>query len=532
MSRKLSVLMLCAGLLGASGAARADLISEWNEELLNAIRTERTSPPRASRAMAILHVSIFEALNSTLGGFSPYHVTDPAPPGASPEAAATQAAHRALSALFPNLVTRFDQRLFLDLLQIPEGPAKEAGVLWGFEVAGQILALRANDGAGRVVPYNSIDGANWWIPTPPAFAPALLPQWPLVTPWALRSGSQLREGPPPLLTSVQYTIAFNEVKRLGRVDSATRTPEQTQIALFWSDGSGTATPPGHWLVIAEHIAEEHGLSLLEKSRLLALLSIAEADAAIVSWDHKYAYAHWRPVTGIQHADQDGNPNTAADPAWLPLIATPPFPAYTSGHSTFSGAAARVLAHFFGTDNVPFDDGSDALPGVTRAFTSFSQAAEEAGQSRIYGGIHWQYDNQVGLQTGRELADIVFFTQLGPRAAISACQLGPGALCLQGNRFKVEAEWSTGGAEGPAFAVADTADSGRFWFFDEDNTELVVKVLNGCGVNDRYWFFASGLTDVEVLITVTDTQTGQTRRYFNPLGKPYLPVQDVDAFACQ
>ena len=532
MSRKLIVPLLCAGLLGASGAARADLISVWNGELLDAIRTEKTPPPRASRAMAILHVSIFETVNSILGGFSAYDVTDPAPPGASVEAAANQAAHRALSQLFPNLVTRFDQRLFLALLQIPEGPAKDAGVLWGFEVAGQILALRADDGAGRLVPYSSIDGANWWIPTPPAFAGALLPQWPLVTCWALRNGSQLRQGSPPLLTSVQYTIAFNEVKRLGRADSSERTPEQTQIALFWADGSGTATPPGHWLLIAQHIAEEQGLTLLETSRLLALLSIAEADAAIVSWDHKYAYNHWRPVTAIQHADQDGNPNTAADPAWSALIATPPFPAYTSGHSTFSGAAARVLAHFFGTDNIAFDDGSDALPGVVRSFTSFSQAAEEAGQSRIYGGIHWQYDNQVALQTGRALADVVFFTQLGARAAIAVCPPGPGVLCLQGGRFKVEAEWSTGGAGGPGFAVSDTADSGRFWFFDADNTELVVKVLDGCGVNDRYWVFASGLTDVEVLVTVSDTQTGQTRRYFNPRGKAFLPVQDIEAFACQ
>ena len=532
MSRKLFVLMLCAGLLGAAGAARADVVSDWNEELLDAIRTDRTSPPRASRAMAIVHVSIFDAVVGILGGYTPYHVTDDAPAGASPEAAAAAAAHRALSALFPAQQATFDAALAASLATILDGNAAAIGVDWGQEVADQILALRADDGHDRVVAYNTIDGANWWIPTGPAFAAALLPQWPLVTPWALHTGSQLREGPPPSLTSVQYTIAFNEVKRLGRVDSSERTAEQTQIALFWADGGGTATPPGHWLVIAQHIAEEEGLSLLEKSRLLALLSIAEADAAIVSWDHKYAYNHWRPFTGIPNADKDGNPNTIADPAWSPLIVTPPFPAYTSGHSTFSSAAARVLGQFFGTDNFSFDDGSDGLPGVTRSFTSFSQAAAEAGQSRIYGGIHWQYDNQVGLQTGRALGDLVFFSQLGPLAAIGPCVPGIATLCVQGGRFSVEALWETGGVGGHGFAVADTADSGRFWFFNEDNTELVVKVLNGCVINDNYWFFASGLTDVEVLVTVTDTQTGQTRRYFNPEGKAYLPVQDVEAFACQ
>jgi hypothetical protein len=532
MSRKLFVLMLCAGLLGAAGAARADVVSDWNEELLNAVRTDKTPPPRASRAMAIVHVSIFDALVGILGGYTPYHVTDDAPAGASPEAAAAAAAHRALSAIFPAQQATFDAALAASLATILDEPAAAAGVAWGREVADQILALRAGDGHDRVVAYNTIDGANWWVPTSPAFAAALLPQWPLVMPWALHTGSQLRQGAPPSLTSVQYTIAFNETKRLGRATGSTRTPEQTEIALFWADGAGTATPPGHWLVIAQHLAEERGLPLLEKSRLLALLSIAAADAAIVSWDHKYAYNHWRPFTGIPNADRDGNPNTIADPDWEPFIVTPPFPSYTSGHSTFSAAAARVLGLFFGTDRIAFDDGSDALPGVTRSFTSFSQAANEAGQSRIYGGIHWQYDNQVGLQTGRALGDLVFFSQLGPLAAIGPCAPGITSLCLQGGRFRVEALWETGGVGGHGFAVADTADSGRFWFFNEDNTELVVKVLEGCAVNDHYWFFASGLTDVEVLVIVTDTQTGRTRRYFNPQGKAYLPVQDTEAFACQ
>ncbi len=531
MQRRFVVVLVLTALLGAAGAARADVVSEWNEVLLDAVRIDKTAPPKASRAMAIVHVSAFDALIGIVGGFTPYHSTDPAPAGASPEAAVAAAAHRALVALYPAQQATFDAALAASLAAIPDGPAETAGVAWGRSVADAILALRADDGSDTVVGFNGPEGANWWTPTAPAFAAALLPQWPHVTPWSMTSGSQFRAGSPPSLTSVEYTIAFNEVKRLGRVQSLQRSAEQTQIALFWADGPGTATPPGHWLVIAQHFAEDHNLSLVQKARLFALLGITVADAAIISWDHKYAYNHWRPANGIPLADKDGNPDTTADPGWRPLITTPPFPAYTSGHSTFSGSSARILALFFGSDAFAFDDGSDALPGVVRSFTGFSQAAAEAGQSRIYGGIHWQYDNQVGLATGRELAEQVFFTQLAPLGPIGACAPGLGNLCFQGGRFQVEAIWSTGSAGGPGFAVPDTADSGRFWFFDEENTELVVKVLDGCALNDRFWVFASGLTDVEVLITVTDTTDGRTRRYFNPLGKAFLPIQDTGAFSC-
>ncbi|HEX5758250.1 MAG TPA: vanadium-dependent haloperoxidase [Thermoanaerobaculia bacterium] len=530
MSRKLFVLLLCAGLLGA-GAARADVVSDWNDALLDAVRVDKTSPPRASRAMAIVHVAAYDALIGVIGGYTPYHVADHAPEGASPLAAVAAAAHRALVALFPAQQATFDAALAASLAEIPDGAEETAGVAWGRAVADQILELRAEDNADTVVAYNGIDGANWWSPTGPGFAAALLPQWPLVTPWTMTSGAQFRHGPPPSVNSAEYAVAFHEVKRLGRVNSRARTAEQTEIALFWADGPGTATPPGHWLEIAQQLAEDRNLSLVEKQRLLALVSLAVADAAIVSWDHKYAYNHWRPTTGIQNADKDGNPATAPDPSWTPLIVVPPFPSYTSGHSTFSGAAARVLALFFGTDSFNFDASSDALPGVERSFTSLSAAADEAGQSRIYGGIHWQYDNQVGLASGRELADHVFFTQLAPLGPIAPCVAGPGFLCLQEGRFRVSATWTTGSGSGPAFAVSDTDDSGRFWFFDEDNIELVVKVLNGCAINDRFWFFASGLTDVEVLITVADTATGHTRRYFHRGGKAFLPVQDTDAFAC-
>ena len=193
-------------------------------------------------------------------------------------------------------------------------------------------------------------------------------------------------------------------------------------------------------------------------------------------------------------------------------------------------SARLLGLFFGSDQIAFSTTSDGLPGVTRSFTTFSEAAEEAGQSRVYGGIHWQYDNQVGLTSGRALAEHVFFNVLTPRAVPGTCNPSSGALCLAGGRFKVEASWQTEDAQGPATGTSLGNDSGAFWFFDPDNAELTVKVLNACDGFGRYWVFASGLTDVEVRITVTDTQSGRVRSYFNPQGKAFAPVQDVSAFA--
>jgi hypothetical protein len=510
--------------------AHADVVLDWNEVALDAIRTDRTNPPRATRNLAIVHTSVFDAVNGILGGFDPYAVTTAAPAGASAEAAAAAAAHRALVAVYPAQQAAFDAALATSLAAIPDGVAKADGIDWGEQVADEILALRSTDGAGAVVAYGTPEGANWWIPTPPAFAAALLPQWPYVRPWTMTSGKQFRVPAPPAPNSSEYMRAFREVQLLGRVDSALRSADQTQIALFWNDGPGTATPPGHWQAIAQGLSAEHHLTLAQNARLFALLSMTQADAAIVSWDNKYYYGQWRPVTAIQQAEHDGNPDTVADPGWGSFIGTPPFPTYTSGHSTFSGSSSRLLAHFLGTDVIAFDATSDGLPGVTRSYTSLAQAAEEAGQSRIYGGIHWQYDNQHGLSSGRALADHAFFNFLQPVGSVGTCSPGPTVLCLTEGRFRVQAHWRTDVAAGDGNGVTLGDDSGRFWFFDADNTEVVVKVLNACGGFDRYWVFASGLTDVEVRITVTDTQAGKTRTYFNPRGKAFAPVQDVDAFA--
>jgi len=385
---------------------KADVVTDWNSNALEAIRADRTPPPVAARNLAILHVAIFDACNSIGQNCEPYFISNKVAGVASKSAAISAAAHAALINLFPTQQAAFDVAYSNSLAQIPDGQAKSTGLLWGESVAATILQWRSNDGADAVVDYTPGSGPGVWVPTPPAFLPALFPNWPSVTCFAMTSGAQFRPPPPPGLDSAQWSYDFNLTKELGRFDSTNRTDEQTEIALFWADGAGTVTPPGHWNVIAQEIARQRGNTLDQNARLFALLNIAEADAGIVAWDCKYAYNSWRPVTAIANADSDGNPDTVSDPTWMPLLVTPNFPEYISGHSTFSGAAAAVLADFYGTDNLPFATTSNALPGAVRHFNSFSAAAEEAGMSRIYGGIHFWSADMYGLLCGSRLGNYV------------------------------------------------------------------------------------------------------------------------------
>ena len=259
----------------------------------------------------------------------------------------------------------------------------------------QSLTYRANPGEWR--PHISFGGI---------VRPALLPQWGTVRCFGIESGWQFRPPPPPALTSQQYADEVNQVRLLGDTNSFARTSDQTEIAQFWANGAGMATPAGRWNQIAQVLAAEFGNSVEDNARLFALLNIACADAAIVSWDCKYAYNFWRPITAIREADTDNNPLTIQDPNRTPLLFTPPFPEYTSGHSTFSGAAAVVLAGFYGRDNIAFSATSDDAPGIVRHYSSLSEAAEESGVSRIYGGIHFWSANVYGLSTGASVGEYV------------------------------------------------------------------------------------------------------------------------------
>lgn len=399
------------GLLGPTRLS-ADEIIDWNNVFLSTVRSTSLNPNRTTRAAAMLHTAMYDAINSIAQTHQPYHVNLMADPGASREAAAAQAAHRVLSSLFPNNQAAFDGALAASLGAVLPGPAKTAGISLGNSVGDAIIALRANDHAGDVVSYTPGSNPGDWIPTPPAFAPPLLPNWQFVTPWAMTSGSQFRDpNGPPALDSAEYTANFLEVKAIGSATSATRTADQSAIARFWASSAGTSTPPGHWMRIAQTVADAQGNTLEENSRLFALLAVGMADASISSWDNKFVYNDWRPITAIRAAETDGNPATEADASWNSFLTTPNHPSYTSNHSSVSGAAGVILADFFGTDNITFTSSSEGFVVPDRTFTSFSQASAEAADSRLYGGIHWRYDNEDGLVGGRAVGYFVYATRL-------------------------------------------------------------------------------------------------------------------------
>jgi hypothetical protein len=405
-----SLFIACIGAINLASSigipARGDVVTDWNNAALDAIRAGNTNPPIASRSLAILHASIYDAVNGIARTYEPYLVQSAVSASASSEAAASAAAHAALVNLFPARTSIFHALHAAILAAIPNGPQKTAGIVWGEFVANQILAARASDGSDAIVPPPGGSGLGVWIPTPPAYLPYLLPQWGFVMPFAMSSSSQFRPPGPPSLDSQRYADDYDEVKALGAAVGSTRTAEQTQIALFWADGAGTETPPGHWNSIAQIIAAAQGNTLEENARLFALLNIAMADAAICAWDAKYTFHFWRPVTAIAFAEPELN--------WMSFIVTPPFPDYTSGHSTFSAAAATVLPLFYGTEDLPFTTGSDFLPGVYRSFATCLDAAEEAAASRIYGGIHFRSASEDGLQAGTGIGEWTFDHYLRPK----------------------------------------------------------------------------------------------------------------------
>jgi membrane-associated phospholipid phosphatase len=398
------------GLIGltafsTSSVATADVVTDWNIAALNAIRLTRTPPPVASRALAILHVSIYDAVNGISRTHEPYAVESAVPASASIEAAASAAAHTVLVTLFPIDADSFDDLHAATLAAISDGPQKDRGIAWGEAVAHQILVLRADDGSNALVAPPPFSGAGFWQPTPPLNAPFLLPQWGFVRTFVMPAGEAFRPPGPPDLGSEDYRADLEEVTAVGAAVGSTRTPEQTEIALFWADGAGTETPPGHWNRIAREVSIGLGNTVEQNARVFALLNIAMADSAICAWDAKYTFDFWRPVTAIR---------AGGDLFWNSLIATPPFPDYVSGHSAFSGAASTVLAMFYGTDSIEFSTGSDFLPGVTRSFTTFSAAAAEAAVSRLYGGIHFRSANEDGLSAGIAIGEWTVTHSLQPK----------------------------------------------------------------------------------------------------------------------
>jgi membrane-associated phospholipid phosphatase len=391
-----------------------DIVLRWNSIALASIRNASLNPFAANRTLAIVQAAVYDAVNSIDQSYTPYLALIPAPAEASKDAAAAQAAHDALVGLFPTQASALDLQLKASLQGLKDD-GKTAGIQVGQTAAQNLLAARANDGSDKTVDYTPGTNPGDWQPTPPAFAAPLVPQWPLVSPFCLQSASQFRPPPPPALTSPEYTAAFNLLKEMGSFTSATRTADQTEAALFWQGiATPSSTPAGMWNEIAQEVAVAQTNSLVQNSRLFALLDLAEGDFGVATMDGKYAYNFWRPVTAIRAADTDGNPDTEADPSWTPLMATPNHPSYPAAHSTLSTACATVLASFFGTDAVSFSLSWEGLPGVSRSFDSFSAAAQEAGQARMWAGFHWTFDVATGEALGQAIGTYVVQNFLLPR----------------------------------------------------------------------------------------------------------------------
>jgi len=439
-----------------------DAVRRWNEIANNAsgldhtpvapgenrVFGEQLGPCRASRAMAIVHIAMFDVVNSVVGEYESYTgVRAPSGP-LSMKAAISQAAHDTLVSLFPSQATSIDARLAEDFAEVKNKKAKANGISLGKRAAAAILALRTNDGSQTPEPRVGIDHLTSdlpgrWRQDPISLIPlALGGHWGECIPFVMESSGQFRVPPPPAMDSPEYATAYNEAKRLGGdgvVTPTERALEQTHIGIYWAyDGTPSlCAPPRLYNQIVLYIADQMGSSDVEVARLLALANVAMAEAGLAVWESKYYYDFWRPITGIRESDLgtgptgagDGNPATVGDPTFSPLGApasnlqgpnfTPPFPAYPSGHAGFGGAVFQILRQFYGTDDIAFTFVSDELNGVTRgndgnarpllprSFSSLSQAEEENGQSRIYLGIHWSFDKTEGIAQGRQVADFVF-----------------------------------------------------------------------------------------------------------------------------
>jgi hypothetical protein len=396
----------------------ANEVIQWNKTLLTIVRTPGAQPATVhpTRSFAIMHAAIYDAVNAIDATHKPYlvrigHVS----PHASQEAAVAAAAHETLNSLYPAFQTTFDQQYDQSLAQIPDGAGKTTGIDVGRAVALAILALRTDDGsAATPIPFVFGNAPGDYQSTPPNFPPQpVFTHWPRVTPFALERARQFRLGPPPALTSAEYTAVFNEVKSLGIANSTAATADQKLIGRFWNGAI-----QNYWNEITQTAVNAHHLTTAQSARVFALLNLTLADEVIAFYDSKYTYKFWRPVTAIRAAATTGNPDTVADPNWLPQAGkTAADPSYPGAHATISAGGAFVLSAFFGNKPFQFSVTSEVLPGVVRSFDSFAAVEKEASLSRIYAGQHFRSDENAGERLGSAVADFVvdnFLTRVDRR----------------------------------------------------------------------------------------------------------------------
>jgi hypothetical protein len=383
----------------APAAADPKVISDWNAVAFDTIIVD------AGKANAegfiwfgFVHAAVYDAVVGITRRYELYNWNARGPRGASPQAAAAVAAHDVLAEYFPASQARLDAALATSLAEIPDGPAKRQGARYGERAADRLIELRVGDGRFAPITFDVPPGPGIWRPTPPALAPFFDPWLAKLRPLLLESPSQFRPGPPPALTSQRYTQDFNEVKAVGSATSTVRTPEQTDTARFIA---GSTFP----LVSSSlrDLAARHQLDISDSARLFAAVDMSAADGVVTAWDSKLEFGFWRPITAIQLADTDNNPDTLADPGWLPLLATPPYPDYTSGLNSFMGAATRAMSGVLGLGGGRIDV-NITVAGTTRHYEFASQLNQDAVDARVWAGIHFRTADQVAIEAGTQVGD--------------------------------------------------------------------------------------------------------------------------------
>ena len=398
-----------------------NVVFEWNQILQDTI--PGAGAVGAARFYGMTHIAMFDAVNAIEREFESYRVALRHRSSGSPAAAAAQAAHDVLAALNPPAAPAYDALLAQQLGTKPSSFSRR-GAAVGALVAKEILSWRQNDGwvVASAPAYVEPLLPGRWQPTPPNNPAATFTHLQNAAPLALLTSTQLLPAPPPSLTSERYATDVNEIKLIGKSDSAVRTTDQTSIARLWAGvattNTGTATNFfAIWNNLVRDVSRERRLSLVETARLFALVNVSIHDGLQTAQTSKFVYGLWRPVTAIRQADTDLNPATDPDPEWLPLITTPPYPSYAGNMACIGASAARALQLGFGTNDIPVTATwrqSGGLPDVSHQFDGFWQAAEEQTDSRIYGGIHYRFDHDAGHQVGRSVAEFVFANFMTPR----------------------------------------------------------------------------------------------------------------------
>ena len=404
-----------------SGGGSATVVYEWNQLLQTTIPGGGSAA--APRFYALTHIAMFDAIDAIEREFEPYHARFPQPVNGAARAAAAQAAHDVIAALNPGSVAAYDALLQQQLGSGAPGFERHGAAI-GAQVAAEVLAWRKNDGwiVAPFPAYSEPQLPGRWQPTPPAFAAATFTHVQNAAPLALISSSQFLPVRPPTLTSAAYATDLNEVKAIGKSDSLTRSPDQTATARLWASiaasGSGSATHYSQiWQNIARDVSQERGLTLVETARLFALMNVSIHDALQTTLTSKFVYGLWRPVTAIQQAGSDLNAATEPDATWLPLIPTPPYPSYAGNMATIGASAARVIALAIGTNDIEVHatwKQSGGQPDVTRTYSTLWDVAQEQADSRLYGGIHYRFDNVAGQTAGKAVAEYVFANYMTPR----------------------------------------------------------------------------------------------------------------------